>query len=85
MDYGRGNHEPQGRSELQRIQRGEHPAGAVRPEALRQLQMAGLSTEGLRSKSWDEFAAAVSADALRLHGLRQRGAGGLPSCGRDNP
>ncbi len=36
---------------------GSHPAGAVRPEALRQLQMAGLSTEGLRSKSWDEFAA----------------------------
>jgi arsenate reductase len=36
---------------------GSHPAGAVRPEALRQLQMAGLSTEGLHSKSWDEFAA----------------------------
>lgn len=35
---------------------GSHPAGAVRPEALRQLQSAGLSTEGLRSKSWDEFA-----------------------------
>jgi len=36
---------------------GSHPSGAVRPEALRQLEMAGLSTEGLRSKSWDEFAA----------------------------
>jgi arsenate reductase len=36
---------------------GSHPAGEVRPEALRQLEMAGLSTEGLRSKSWDEFAA----------------------------
>jgi arsenate reductase len=36
---------------------GSHPAGAVRPEALRQLHLAGLSTEGLRSKSWDEFAA----------------------------
>jgi arsenate reductase len=35
---------------------GSHPAGAVRPEALRQLQLAGLNTEGLRSKSWDEFA-----------------------------
>lgn len=35
---------------------GSHPAGAVRPEALRQLQSAGLSTQGLRSKSWDEFA-----------------------------
>jgi arsenate reductase len=35
---------------------GSHPSGAVRPEALRQLSEAGLSTEGLRSKSWDELA-----------------------------
>lgn len=34
---------------------GSHPAGIVRPEAIRQLQSAGLNTEGLRSKSWDEF------------------------------
>jgi len=37
---------------------GSRPTGAVRPEALRQLEAAGISTEGLRSKSWDEFAAA---------------------------
>lgn len=36
---------------------GSHPSGKVRPEALRQLQLAGISTTGLRSKSWDEFAA----------------------------
>jgi arsenate reductase (thioredoxin) len=36
---------------------GSHPSGAVRPEALKQLEMAGISTAGLRSKSWDEFAA----------------------------
>ncbi len=35
---------------------GSHPTGAVRPEALRQLERARLSTRGLRSKSWDEFA-----------------------------
>lgn len=35
---------------------GSRPAGAVRPEALRQLEVAGIPTEGLRSKSWDEFA-----------------------------
>jgi arsenate reductase (thioredoxin) len=35
---------------------GSHPAGKVRPEALRQLAMAHLSTDGLRSKNWDEFA-----------------------------
>jgi arsenate reductase (thioredoxin) len=36
---------------------GSHPSGTVRPEALQQLEAAGLSTEGLRSKSWDEFSA----------------------------
>ncbi len=35
---------------------GSHPVGVVRPEALRQLERARISTEGLRSKSWDEFA-----------------------------
>jgi arsenate reductase len=35
---------------------GSHPSGAVRPEALRQLESAHISTAGLRSKSWDEFA-----------------------------
>jgi arsenate reductase (thioredoxin) len=35
---------------------GSHPTGFVRPEALRQLRLAHLATEGLRSKSWDEFA-----------------------------
>lgn len=35
---------------------GSHPAGIVRPEALRQIEVAGLPTSGLRSKSWDEFA-----------------------------
>ena len=37
---------------------GSHPTGAVRPQALDQLQAARLPTEGLRSKSWDEFAKA---------------------------
>jgi arsenate reductase len=36
---------------------GSHPTGAVRPEALRQLEAAHLPTVGLRSKSWNEFAA----------------------------
>ncbi|MDR3745302.1 MAG: arsenate reductase ArsC [Acidobacteriaceae bacterium] len=35
---------------------GSQPAGAVRAGALRQLEQAGVSTDGLRSKSWDEFA-----------------------------
>jgi arsenate reductase len=35
---------------------GSHPSGRVRPEALKQIELARLSTEGLRSKAWDEFA-----------------------------
>jgi arsenate reductase (thioredoxin) len=42
---------------------GSHPAGKVRPEALHELEIARLPTTGLRSKSWDEFAA---PEALRL-------------------
>ncbi|HTZ72377.1 MAG TPA: arsenate reductase ArsC [Candidatus Aquilonibacter sp.] len=35
---------------------GSLPTGKVRPEALKQLEVAGLSIAGARSKSWDEFA-----------------------------
>jgi arsenate reductase (thioredoxin) len=42
---------------------GSFPVGKVRPEALKQLKSAHLSTEGLRSKSWEEFA---RPDAPRL-------------------
>jgi arsenate reductase (thioredoxin) len=34
---------------------GSHPSGKVRPEALQQIKQAGLSTDGARSKPWDEF------------------------------
>jgi arsenate reductase len=35
---------------------GSHPSGTVRPEALKQLETAHMPVNGLRSKSWDEFA-----------------------------
>ena len=35
---------------------GSQATGRVRPEAIQQLQIAGLPTENLRSKNWDEFA-----------------------------
>jgi arsenate reductase len=35
---------------------GSHPAGIVRPEALELIEQARLPRNGLRSKSWDEFA-----------------------------
>jgi arsenate reductase (thioredoxin) len=46
-----------GRPDFTAYSAGSHPAGGVRPEALAQLAAARLPTEGLRSKSWDEFAA----------------------------
>jgi arsenate reductase (thioredoxin) len=35
---------------------GSHASGRVRPEALKQLEMARMPIAGLRSKNWDEFA-----------------------------
>src|SRR5258708_21175428 len=35
---------------------GSHPSGVVRTEALKLIEMAHLPTDGLRSKSWEEFA-----------------------------
>lgn len=35
---------------------GSHTTGRVHPQALRQLEIAKLPTQGLRSKNWDEFA-----------------------------
>lgn len=43
---------------------GSHPSGEPRPEALKQLESAGISTDGLRSKSWNEFA---GPDAPRMN------------------
>jgi arsenate reductase len=35
---------------------GSHPSGVVRPEALKLIEMASWPTDGLCSKSWEEFA-----------------------------
>lgn len=43
-------------TELSGISAGSKPTGTVHPEALGQLKSAGLSTDNLRCKSWEEFA-----------------------------
>jgi len=48
------NHKAKG--QMTAFSAGSHPSGAVRREALKQLELAGISTDGLRSKSWNEFA-----------------------------
>ncbi len=45
-----------GKSMFTAYSAGSHPTGAPRPEALEQLESVGIATNGLRSKSWDEFA-----------------------------
>jgi len=45
-----------GRSNFTACSAGSHPSGVVRPEAIAELENAHLRTDGLRSKSWDEFA-----------------------------
>jgi arsenate reductase (thioredoxin) len=50
------NHPSVGAGKFQAFSAGSHPRGAVDPFALEQLRQHHISVEGLRSKSWDEFA-----------------------------
>jgi arsenate reductase len=52
-----------GRPRFTAYSAGSHPSGKVRPEALRQLEAAHISTDGFRSKSWEEFS---TPDAPKL-------------------
>jgi arsenate reductase len=45
-----------GRPNFTAYSAGSHPSGTIRPEAVRQLEVADIPATGLRSKSWDEFA-----------------------------
>ena len=47
-----------GKPTFQAYSAGSQPTGRVRPEAVKQLELAKLPIDGLRSKNWDEFAKA---------------------------
>lgn len=47
----------QGKCKFRAFSAGSHPRGQVHPIALELLHHLGFPTEGLRSKSWEEFAA----------------------------
>ena len=53
-----------GRGRFRAYSAGSHPTGQVNPRALAMLTRNHLPTEGLRSKSWDEF---TTPDAPPLH------------------
>lgn len=46
-----------GKGKFKGFSAGSHPNGTVNPLAVQMLNSAGISTDNLRSKSWDEFAA----------------------------
>jgi protein-tyrosine-phosphatase len=52
-----------GRGRFRAFSAGSRPKGEVHPLAIQTLERSGLPTEGLRSKSWDEFS---TSDAPRL-------------------
>ena len=65
---------------------GSHPKGAVHPAALRQIELAKLPLNGLRSKDWDEFASARRShtQTLSLRSATTRPRRYVPS-GRGSP
>ena len=50
-----------GRGQFRAFSAGSHPTGRVNPLAVELLDRMNLPTEGLRSKSWEEFAAPGAA------------------------
>ncbi|MBX9631823.1 MAG: arsenate reductase ArsC [Burkholderiales bacterium] len=63
-----------GKGRFRAFSAGSHPAGQVNPLAIEILQKNRLATEGLRSKSWEEFMSPPT-------GLRPLPPGGQPSWG----
>jgi len=69
----RGSNPAQGwRGPLQRVFGGQSPKGKINPFALKVLGAYGYSTDGYRSKGWEEFAAPGAPVMDFVFSLRQR-------------
>ncbi|ODU52426.1 MAG: ArsR family transcriptional regulator [Lysobacteraceae bacterium SCN 69-48] len=64
-----------GGTRLRAYSAGSQPAGAVHPQALQVMQDAGIPTDGLRSKSWNEFAGADAPEMDLIITVCDRAAG----------
>ena len=64
-----------GRSNFIAHSAGSHPTGRVHPQALREIEKAKIPTQGLRSKSWDEFAAPGAPEIHFVFTVCDRAAG----------
>jgi arsenate reductase len=64
-----------GKGKFRGFSAGSHPKGEVHPIALALLRQLGFPTEGLRSKSWDEFAAPGSPPLDFVFTVCDKGAG----------
>jgi len=53
-----------GKGKFKAFSAGSHPTGIVNPLALELIEQNGISTQGLRSKDWNEFA---RSGALFMH------------------
>ena len=64
---------------------GSHPKGVVNPVALRILEHYGFPTEGLRSKSWNEFATPDAPPLDFVFTVCDNAAGEVCRSGRASP
>ena len=64
-----------GSARLRAFSAGSNPAAEVHPQALQVMRDAGISTDGLRSKSWNDFAGPDAPEMDLIITLCDRAAG----------
>ena len=64
---------------------GSHPKGRIHPYALQLLERLRYDVEGLRSKSWEEFARPEAPQLDFVFTVCDNAAAEACPCGQDNP